>query len=135
MNNVNEITSPTLKIINQYIKDLSFENNEKVGVKNIDIDKNKILIDSNVIYESYKNNFFSLILRYKIEAVESFYLELDYFGFFKIEGPENYDKNEASKKAAQLLFPFVRNIIAIISQNGGIMPILLDNINISLTKD
>ena len=51
-----------------------------------------------VIYEPYRNDFFSLLFKYTFDCSSKenkeklCYLELDYFGFFKMKEKENNQK-------------------------------------------
>jgi preprotein translocase subunit SecB len=131
--NKNEIIH--LKILNQYIKDLSYENFQKSNVN-----ENDTSVDIKVINKPHDNDHFGVIIKIiincksKKEKINIFHLELDYFGFFKLESIKNFDVNKLSSEGAKLLFPFARFIIANITQNGGNVPIILDNVDFNLMK-
>jgi preprotein translocase subunit SecB len=63
-----------------------------------------------------------------------FHLELDYFGFFKIINNLSFEEDILTNEAARLIFPFARSIIANLTQNGGSIPILMDNVDFNLMK-
>ena len=63
-----------------------------------------------------------------------FHLELDYFGFFKILNNINFEEDILTNEAVRLIFPFARSIVANLTQNGGSLPILLDNVDFNLIK-
>ena len=63
-----------------------------------------------------------------------FHLELDYYGLFKSQNTKFVDKNKLASEGARIIFPFARSIIASVTQNGGFMPIILDNVNFNLMK-
>ena len=136
---INDETS-NLIILNQYIKDLSYENFQKNGTQNFNTKENSTNIEINVIHEPYgKINFgvsikITINCKSKKEKNTIFHLELDYYGLFKSENTELVEKNKLASEGARIIFPFARSIIASITQNGGFMPIVLDNVNFNLMK-
>ena len=136
---INEETS-NLVILNQFIKDLSYENFQKNGTQNFNTKENSTNIEINVIHEPYgKINFgvsikITINCKSKKEKNTIFHLELDYYGLFKSENTELVDKNKLVSEGARIIFPFARSIIASVTQNGGFMPIILDNVNFNLMK-
>ena len=109
-------------------------------IKKLNIEDNDISVDMNVLHEPYNNDSYGIIIRYgckcnsKKTKTNIFHLELDYFGLFKLENFEKYSKDKITKESVKIIFPFARAIIASITQNGGSIPILLDNINLDLKK-
>ena len=138
MTNVNDFLRPQLNILNQYIKDLSYENPQSIN----QIQSNKITsdvsLDMNAFYQSYDNDSFGITLKIichsTFEEDKLFHLELDYFGFFKILNNINFEEDILTNEAARLIFPFARSIVANLTQNGGFLPILLDNVDFNLIK-
>ena len=136
---VNDETS-NLIILNQYIKDLSYENFQKNGIQNFNIKENNTNIEINVIHEPYGEINFGVSIKITINCKSKkekntiFHLELDYYGLFKSENTELVDKNKLASEGARIIFPFARSIIASITQNGGFIPIILDNVNFNLMK-
>ena len=140
MKNVNENEKPHLKLLNQYIKDLSYEN--VIGLKNV-IDKNKeknTSIDISLNYHSFDENRFGVIIKINCHGKQIpgetnlFHLELDYFGSFMVDNISKYSSEILTKEGARIIFPFARTIIATVTQNGGINPVFLDNIDFGLLK-
>ena len=136
---VNDETS-NLIILNQYIKDLSYENFQKNGTQNFNTKENNTNIEINVIHEPYGETNFGVSIKITINCKSKkekntiFHLELDYYGLFKSEGKKLVDKNKLASEGARIIFPFARSIIASVTQNGGFMPIILDNVNFNLMK-
>ena len=136
---INDETS-NLIILNQYIKDLSYENFQKNGTQNLDATENNTNIEINVIHEPYGEVNFGVNIKITINCKSKkekntiFHLELDYYGLFKAENTNLVDKNKLASEGARIIFPFARSIIASVTQNGGFMPIILDNVNFNLTK-
>ncbi len=136
---VNDETS-NLIILNQYIKDLSYENFQKNGTQNFNTKENNTNIEINVIHEPYGEINFGVSIKITISCKSKkekntiFHLELDYYGLFKSENAKLVDKNKLASEGARIIFPFARSIIASVTQNGGFMPIILDNVNFNLMK-
>ena len=136
---VNDETS-NLIILNQYIKDLSYENFQKNGTQNFNTKENSTNIEINVIHEPYGEINFGVSIKITINCKSKkekntvFHLELDYYGLFKSENTKLVDKNKLVSEGARIIFPFARSIIASVTQNGGFMPIILDNVNFNLIK-
>ena len=134
MENVNQNKIPNIKIVKQYIKDLSFESFKKPEDKDFGTSEPKVMVEMKAIYKPYDDDFYGVTVTYNVKGEESFYLELDYFGFFKIENIKNYTQDILTSEAIKFIFPFARAIIAQITQNGGTLPILLENISLNLIK-
>jgi preprotein translocase subunit SecB len=140
MNKVVNDETPHLKVLNQYIKDLSYENTQKKGETKINIKDNNTSIDINVIYEPFDEEHFGVTIKILINCKSKknntniFYLELDYFGFFEVQNIRNFKKDQLPAEGAKVIFPFARSIIANITQNGGNIPIILDNVDFKLIK-
>ena len=138
MTNVNEFPRPQLNILNQYIKDLSYENFQSTKlIKSAKITSD-VSLDMNAFFQSYENDCIGVTLKIicssTFEKQKIFHLELDYFGFFKIINNLNFEENILTNEAARLIFPFARSIIANLTQNGGSIPILMDNVDFNLMK-
>ena len=142
MNNVNINKDDSIKLLNNFIKDLSFENPQKIDDINVlHINNSDLNINMNVFYKPYNNNFFSLLLRYNFDCSSKennknlFNLELDYFGFFEILNQKNYNQEELTKSGIKILFPIVKEIIEDITRKGGNMPISLNEVDYHLIKN
>jgi len=140
MNKVINDETSNLIILNQYIKDLSYENFQKNGTQNFNTKENNTNIEINVIHEPYGEINFGVSIKITINCKSKkekntiFHLELDYYGLFKSENTKLVDKNKLASEGARIIFPFARSIIASVTQNGGFMPIILDNVNFNLMK-
>ena len=139
MSNVNVNKIDSIKIIKNFIQDLSFENPQNINENNsVNNNNNDIHVNMNVVYKPYNNNFFSLNLKYTLDCSSKqnkkilFNLELDYFGYFKILGNKNYDQKSLAEEGTKLLFPFVKEIIEDITRKGGSIPILLNDLDFNL---
>ena len=142
MSNVNVNKDDNIKLIKNFIQDLSFENPQNINENNsVNNNNNDIDVHMNVIYKPYKNNFFSLNFKYNLDCSSKknkkklFNLELDYFGLFEILGKNNHNQKSLTEKGVKFLFPFVKEIIEDITRKGGSVPILLNEIDFSFKKD
>ena len=142
MNNVNVNKNDSIKLIKNFIQDLSFENPQNINENNsVNNNNNDIDVNMNVVFKPYNNNFFSLNLKYTLDCSSKknkkklFNLELDYFGFFENLSTNNRNQKLLTEKGIKLLFPFVKEIIEDITRKGGSIPILLNEVDISLEKD
>jgi len=140
MSKVIDDETSNLIILNQYIKDLSYENFQKNGTQNFNTKENNTNIEINVIHEPYGDINFGVSIKITVNCKSKkenntiFHLELDYYGLFKSENTKLVDKNKLVSEGARIIFPFARSIIASVTQNGGFMPIILDNVNFNLMK-
>ena len=141
MSNVNVNKSDSIKLIKNYIHDLSFENPQNINENNsVNNNNNDIDVNMNVIYKPYNKNFFSLNLKYTLDCssknkIKLFNLELDYFGFFEILGENNHNQKLLTEKGVKLLFPFVKDLIYDITRKGGSVPILLNEVDFSFENN
>ena len=140
MNKVNNDEIPHLNILNQYIKDLSYENLQKNFGQKINVKETDTKIDIKVTYKPHDENHFEVLIKIRIicnskkDKTTIFHLELDYLGLFKAENIKGFNRDKLSSEGAKIIFPFARSIIATITQNGGNIPIVLDNVDFSLIK-
>ncbi len=141
MNKVNENKESDVKLIKHFIKDLSFENPQNINQSNADYNNNnKIDVNMKVIHEEYKNDHFSLILKYNVDCTSSknnnklFHLELDYFGFFKVLDKKSFDKKSLTEYSLNIILPFAREIVEYVTEKGGSVPIRLNNVDFSLIE-
>ena len=141
MSNVNVNKDDSIKIIKNFIQDLSFENPQNINENNsANNNNNDIDVNMNVVYKPYKSNFFSLNLKYTLDCssknkIKLFNLELDYFGFFEILGENNHNQKLLTEKGVKLLFPFVKELIEDITRKGGSVPILLNEVDFSFENN
>ncbi|WP_173934396.1 protein-export chaperone SecB [Chelativorans sp. Marseille-P2723] len=127
-------TQPTLNVLAQYIKDLSFES---PGAPQSLITRNKapaININVNVNANPISGNDYDvhLTLNARAEADNNvvFNVELIYGGVFRIQGfAQEHMLPILFIECPRLLFPFARQVIADATRNGGFPPLLIDPID------
>jgi len=124
--------APSLRILAQYVKDLSFENPGVRGAQgqpNIDLG-----IDVGATPHEDGNNIFEVSLRIQAKAVSNenvlFLLELDYAGMLQLQ---NFRPEEVEPalliECPRLIFPFARRIIADLTSDGGFPPLMIDPVD------
>ncbi|PKP81337.1 MAG: protein-export chaperone SecB [Alphaproteobacteria bacterium HGW-Alphaproteobacteria-18] len=123
---------PSLRVLGQYVKDLSFENPGHPPVQtqpNIDLG-----IDVGAAPHADGNGMFEVSLKLSAKASSGetvlFISELDYAGLFQLQNvPENQVEAMLLIECPRLLFPFARRIIAEITREGGFPPLLIDPVD------
>lgn len=123
----------SMKVINQYIRDLSFEN--VAAQKNLGGDlKPEVQVQVNLDASKKAENGYEVILKLKVDAKSGenqvFLLEVDYAGLFHVENvPEEQLHPFLMIECPRLLFPFVRQIARNTTADGGFPPLNIDTID------
>jgi len=123
-----------VRVIAQYIKDLSFENPNVRKLLESAGEAPNLRIEVNVNANKVANNTFESTINFKAEATNKlgtiYDLELSYAGMFQIENmPEPSMEPFLLIDCPALLFPFARRLVADLTREGGFPPLLLDPIN------
>ena len=126
--------APQVRVMGQYIKDLSFENPNVSKLLSGPGDNPNLNIEVNVNATRMGNDVFESAINFKGTAQNAigiiYDLELVYAGLFKIENvPEAALEQTLLINCPALLFPFLRRLIADISREGGFPPLMLDPID------
>ncbi|MGX5848498.1 protein-export chaperone SecB [Mesorhizobium sp. PL10] len=129
-----ETAQPSLNVLAQYVKDLSFES---PGAPNSLRGRDKapgIAINVNVNANPLSDKQFDVNLTLNAKASFDqevlFNVELVYGGVFAISGfPQEHMLPILFIECPRLLFPFARQIIAEATRNGGFPPLMLDPID------
>ncbi len=125
---------PSLNVLAQYVKDLSFESPGAPGslrgrdsAPGINISVN---VGANPLSEKEFDVTITLNAKASFEKDVLFNVELVYGGVFRIEGfPQEHMLPVLFIECPRLLFPFARQIIAEATRNGGFPPLMLDPID------
>lgn len=125
---------PSLNVMGQYVKDLSFENPgapQSLGNREKAPD---ISINVNVNANPLSQNDFDVVLTINAEAKEGekviFSVELVYGGIFRIANfPQEHMLPLLFIECPRLLFPFARQVVADATRNGGFPPLMIDPID------
>ena len=126
--------APSLNVLAQYIKDLSFENPgapKSLGPRE---KAPAISINVNVNANPLSETEFDVVLTMNAEAKAGdtvvFNVELVYGGVFRVANfPQEHMLPLLFIECPRILFPFARQIIADATRNGGFPPLMLDPID------
>ncbi len=128
---------PSLNVLAQYIKDLSFENpNAPMSLQPREKAPN-INININVNATPLSETDFEVELTLEAKAGEGeeamFNVELIYCGVFRLENIPEESKGPAILiECPRMLFPFARQIVAEATRNGGFPPLMIDPIDFGM---
>lgn len=124
---------PRLQILNQFIRDLSFEN---IAVQKGGFPEGKpdVKVTVNLDAAGRGPDLYDVALKLKIDsridAAQLFILELDYAGRFLIQGvPQEQLHPLLMIECPRLIFPFVRRIVGDVTRDGGYPPLNLEIID------
>ncbi len=132
----------TLTIATQYIKDLSFENPESPSVF-VKLSKGtpEVTVNVDVTPQTLSDNTYEVVLRMRVEArfeeTTAFLAELAYAGVIGLEeGLSAADTDYLlTVEAPRFLFPYARNILGVVTRDGGFPPLLINPIDFKAMKD
>lgn len=124
--------APVLRVINQYTRDLSFENiaaQNSLGQVNPEVS-----VQVNLDAKKLTDDQYEVILKLNVSAKDGeqavFMLEIDYAGMFEINNvPEEQMHPFLMIECPRLIFPFVRRIARDVTADGGFPPLNIDNID------
>ena len=127
-------TQPSMRILGQYLKDLSFENPNAPTSLAPQSKQPDINISVNVNARNLGPTDFEVELHIDAKASSDgkviFAGEILYAGVFRMENfPENLLHPAVLIECPRMLFPFARQILADATRNGGFPPLMLDPID------
>lgn len=123
----------SMRIVNQYIRDLSFEN--IAAQKNLAGDiKPEVQVQVNLDAQQKGDNNYEVAIKLNVSAKSGeqnvFLLEIDYAGLFVIENvPAEQLHPYLMIECPRNLFPFVRRLARDVTADGGFPPLNIDNID------
>lgn len=127
-----------MNVINQYVRDLSFENliARKGAAADIQPDV-QIQVNLDARKRDGAADQYEVAIKLTTESHDKnnpetriFLMELDYVGLFHISGvPEDQMHPFLLIECPRLLFPFLRRIVSDVTRDGGFSPLNLDNID------
>ena len=130
----NEGAEPSIQVIGQYLKDLSFESPKApASLKSPGTNPN-LKVDINVNANKLDEDVYESGIQLKIHASNDegtiYMLEAVYAGAFQIKNlPENALEPVMLINCPTILYPFMLRIISEMTQEGGFPPLLLDPID------
>jgi preprotein translocase subunit SecB len=129
-----EAQAPGIRILAQFVRDLSFENPRAPDALRGGAAQPQIDLGVEMNARSRDDGFFEVDLKLSAKAQRDdgplFVVELLYGGVFQITGVPAEDVEPVLLiECPRFLFPFARRIIADITSDGGYPPFLLDPID------
>ena len=125
---------PQIRILAQYIKDLSFENPNIERLLAGPGENPNLKVEFNVNARPMADKLFESSIHFTAQAASNagviYECEMVYAGLFQLENlPTEALEPVLMINCPTLLFPFMRRLIADISREGGYPPLLLDPID------
>jgi len=126
-------TQPSIGLIAQYVKDLSFENPNAPDVYQWE-DQPAMDVQFNIGAEQVAEDVHEMILKIEVKATSAngtaFAIDLTYGALFGMRNiPEEQVRPFMLAEAPRLAFPFARRVIADAVRDGGFQPLMLDPID------
>ena len=123
-----------IRILAQFIRDLSFENPRAPDALRASQSQPQIDLNVEMNARGREDQLFEVDLKLSAKAARQdgtlFVVELLYGGVFQIGGVPNEDMEPVLLiECPRYLFPFARRIIAEVTSEGGFPPFLLDPID------
>lgn len=127
-----DTTMPVFTANVQYLKDLSFESPNAPASLGGDASPS-IEVQLDVQVATFEDALYEVSLLINIEANSKegkmFVIELNYAGLFTVDNMGEDLERILLVDCPALLFPFARRIIATVSQDGGVPPLMLSPID------
>lgn len=127
-------TSPQLRVLTQYVKDLSFENPNAPRMLGPLNDQPQIGVRVDVNVQRLAEVDFEVTLSVSIDAKSNedvmFLVELQYCGLFRLTNiPADSLEPMLLIECPRQIFPFARRIVADVTRDGGFPPLMIDPID------
>lgn len=130
-----DVSSPMIRVLAQYVKDLSFENPGLIAPAGAGSPEIELGIDVRV-EPGPQEGVFGVDLRLSAKAKRPggdnivFICELVYAGLFQLQDARQADVEPLLLiECPRLMFPFARRIIAEVTRDGGHPPLMIDPID------
>ncbi len=124
-----------VRVINQYVKDLSFENPNVLKLLNGPGENPGLKLEVNVNAKAVGENLYESAIDLKAMASNTkigtiYNLEIEYAGIFEVRNmPQQALEPFLLINCPALLFPFLRRLAADLTREGGFPPLLLDPVD------
>ncbi|KZY49589.1 MULTISPECIES: protein-export chaperone SecB [Sulfitobacter] len=127
---------PQMRVLGQFIRDMSFENimAQKGAPADVQPDV-QVQVNLDAKKRSGENQYETAIkLNITSKAKDGdatlFVLEIDYVGIFQVENvPEEQMHPYLLIECPRMIFPFLRRIVSDVTRDGGFPPLNLENID------
>ena len=125
---------PSLRIVAQFVRDLSFENPRAPESLRAGVAQPQIDMNVEMSARAREDGLYEVDLKLSARATRGedpvFHVEVVYGGLFAIEGvPAEELEPVLLVECPRFLFPFARRLIADVSGEGGFPPFLIDPID------
>ncbi len=125
---------PSLNIVGQYVRDLSFENPDAPASIMGATTAPAFNVGINVAVKKQSDDIYAVELTLNAKAERDskvlFNVELIYGGLFRIQNvPENQMAPALMIECPRLIFPFARQVLASVTQSGGFPPLLMEPVD------
>ena len=129
-------TQPSMNILAQFIRDLSFENilSQKGASGEVQPDV-KVMVNLDA-KKRQANDQYEVVVKLNVQSNSKtdqtplFHLELEYGGIFQVTGvPEDQLHPYLLIECPRMLFPFLRRIVSDMTRDGGFPPLNLEYID------
>ncbi|MDE1569660.1 protein-export chaperone SecB [Aquabacter sediminis] len=126
--------APSLNVLAQYVKDLSFENPNAPNSLGAPQGQPDVNLQINVNARPLQGPDFEVELKVEGSATVNgstlFAFDLTYGGIFRVQNvPEQSLQPVVLIECPRLLFPFARQIVADSVRNGGFPPLMIDPVD------
>lgn len=128
-----QAAAPQMRVLNQYVRDLSFEN---IAAQKADAPKTPPEINVGVNLDARKagEDSYEVMLKLNVSAEADgkkvFLMEIDYAGLFHIQNlPDDQIHAYLMIECPRMMFPFVRQIVRDTAINGGFPALNVDPID------
>jgi preprotein translocase subunit SecB len=124
---------PRMQILNQYVRDLSFEN--IAAQKGVAAEaKPEVRVQVNIDAQQRPGDRYEVALKLKVDSkaaeTQVFILELDYAGLFLIQNvPQEQLHPLLMIECPRLIFPYLRRIVGDVTRDGGYPSLNLEQID------
>ncbi len=125
---------PIVRILTQYVKDISFENPNAPAALAANQKQPEIQVNVDVQVKDMSNSRYECAIQIAATAKRDdmvlFIVEVSYAGLFHLENvPVESLQPIMLIEAPRILFPFARRFIADLTRDGGYQPLMLDPID------
>jgi len=129
-------TAPSMNLVGQYIRDLSFENPGAPGTLLGGSANPAFNVSISVGVKKQNEEIYAIELTLNAKANRDetvlFNVELVYGGIFRIKNvPENQLSPLLMIECPRLIFPFARQVLASVTQQGGFPPLMMEPVDFS----
>ena len=129
-----QATAPSMNMVGQYIRDLSFENPGAPGSIMAGGGNPAFNVSISVGVKKQADDIYAVELTLNAkanrEAVVLFNVELVYGGVFRLKNvPEATLSQLLMIECPRLIFPFARQVLASVTQQGGFPPLMMEPVD------